>query len=427
MGCIKLALKMLKINYQKTFFYGFSLVCSSAVIFLFFNFLDNKYLGNSIGGGINFASSLSLALILISSATACFANNFYLSKKNEELGIYTLSGAGIGGISLYLIIQNYIIILITMPIGLLISLIANPILNYIIYSSYNITGNLLYISLDGIAFSFVSLIVQTAALTLVNAGYAYRHDILQLIQAEKTMIAPKPASSMRMPIIVYWISAFAPFLLFSKININTDPPLTYLVTTCLGLYGVSGLFRRGLPKLFKKIQLKINLNRPIHLVALGHLSHMIMRLSMLIMIVLVAITSMLCICLTYHIDPTNGTLTKFSYAIIIILVSVCIVNCIMGENLNNGPLHATLFKLGYTKKELVKIIKTETIGLYSLILGILSSYIVSILYFFVINNRITLLVAIGFVVAYFIPITTIGVITYFNYKKVVLAYIEGGN
>lgn len=427
MGKVKFALKMLKLEYQKTFFYGLSLVCSSAVIFLFYNYMDNSVLGNTIGTGKGFSNMLSLAIMLIAAATACFANSFFLSKKMDEIAIYTMSGAGVGGVTIYLIVQNFVIILIAIPIGFIIGYLCNPLLNTLVYHAMNVSGNIWGVSSEAVSMSIITLLTQTAALTVVNAGYAYRHDILQLLNVGRTMRAEPPASSIRMPILVYWITAIIPFYLFFQITVTTNDTMVFLVATSVGLYGVSGLFKRGFPQLIEFIQKRFNMNSKIRLIGFGNLSYAIARTATLIKILIVAIITMICLCLSYYNDLQNSTIIYFSYGVIIFLMSICILYRIFVENSTNGPLYASLYKLGFVKKDLVRIMRFETVGLYGIILGIPTSYIAVILFIFIQHDVIPIQLAIGLVAAYLIPILCIACITYRNYKKVIFDYLKGGH
>ena len=427
MGKAKFALRMLKLEYQKTFFYGLSLVCSSAVIFLFFNYMDNHIIGNEISTGMGFSNLLSLAIMLIASATACFANGFFLSKKNEEIGIYTMSGAGVGGVSIYLIVQNFAIIIAAIPLGFLIGYLANPILNQIVYSSLHITGNLWHISTQAIVMSIITLLTQTAALTVVNAGYAYRHDILQLLHFNNTMKAEAPASSIRMPIIVYWVTALIPLYVFFQVPVASNDTMVFLIVSCIGLYGISGLFKRGLPQLFEFLQRHFNMNHKIRLIGFGNLSYSIARTATLIKIIIVAIICMICLCITYHDDPSNSTLIYFSYGVIIFLMTFCIVYRVIVENSSNGPLFESLYKLGFVRKDLKRIMRFETLGLYGIILFIPTLYIGIILFIYIQHGLLPIAIAVNLVLAYLIPIVLVGLITYQNYKKVIFNYIEGGH
>lgn len=427
MGKAKFALKMLRLEYQKTFFYGVSLICSAAVIFLFFNYMDNPVIGNTMTDGKGFSSMLSLAIMMIACATATFANSFFLSKKNGEIGVYTMSGAGVGGVSIYLIVQNFVLIILAIPTGFILGYLANPVLNSIIYHSLEVTGNIWAWSSEAMLMSIITLFTQTAALTLFNAGYAYRHDILQLLHADDTMLAKAPASSIRMPIIVYWITAFLPLYLFFQIEAKSSETLTYLVAAAVGIYGVSGLFQRGFPRLFEWIQRHFNMNHKIRLIGFGNLSYAISRTATLIKIIIIAIITMVCLCVTYYNDPNNSTLIFFSYGVIIFLMTFCIVNRVLVENSSNGPLFESLYKLGFIKKDLRSIMKFETIGLYGLILFIPTLYISVFLGIFVYHQLLPINIAIFLILAYVLPIVFVGFITYFNYKKVVFRYIEGGN
>ena len=423
MGTVKFALKLLKLEYKKSLFYTLSLMISSAIIFLFYNYMDNIHIGNSMGDGTTFTSILALVIMMIAAATACFANSFFLSKKTGEIAICTMSGAGVGGVTLYLVIQNFTIILIAMPIGLLIGYLCNPLLNAILYQSLGVHANIWYVSLEALVLAIVSLLAQIAALTISNAGFAYRHDILTLLNLNNRMNALPPITAIRMPIIVYWIVTFIPIYVFFKIP---SDPINYIYITMLGLFGVSGLFKRGIPRLIKKIQRQFNIVKSKQLIAFGNFSLSLSKTSLLIQIIILSILVMICLIIDNLKKPQNLTITILSYGIIIFLMSVSILYKVILENSNNVILYQSLYKLGYIKNDLKKIMKLEIILLYSTMLFFPTLYILPMVIRLMSNHVINLSHSIIVILSYLIPIGLTGFIAYFNYKSTILKQLNGG-
>lgn len=424
MGTVKFALRMLKLEYKKSLFYAVSLIISSSVIFLFYNYMDNSLIGNSIESGTSFTSILSLVIMMIAAATACFANSFFLSKKTDEIGIYAMSGAGVGGVSLYLIVQNFTIIFIAMPIGILIGYLCNPLLNTILYQSLNVNANIWFISGEALVMTIISLLAQIAALTVANAGFAYRHDILTLLNLNNRAAALPPSTGIRMPLIVYWLMTILPIIIYFRI----DPdPMNYVYITMLGLIGVSGLFKRGIPKIIKMIQRKCNIVKHNNIIAYGNFSFSLARTSLLIQIIILSILVMICLIVQNINNPQNLTIVILSYAIIIFLMSTSILYKVILENSNNTLLYQSLYKLGYIKNDLKKIMKKEIILLYSIILFFPTLYNTFIMIRFVSSNIIQITTAILLILSYILPIALTGLIAYRNYKTTIFKQLNGGN
>ena len=71
MGTLKFSLKMLRLDFKKCLFYGISLVLSTSIIFVFFNYIDNIYIGNSLSGhGSGSNQILAMFIIIIACANA---------------------------------------------------------------------------------------------------------------------------------------------------------------------------------------------------------------------------------------------------------------------------------------------------------------------------------------------------------------------
>ena len=136
MGVIKMSLRLMKADLRKCIFYGISLTISISIIFVFFNYIDNEILGNTMSGG-SFSQVLALMVIVFAIFNCVFANNFFIAGKTNEIAIYELSGEGVFGIAGYLLVQNFIIILISIIGGFTLGYFFNGLFNRPNYNQLN--------------------------------------------------------------------------------------------------------------------------------------------------------------------------------------------------------------------------------------------------------------------------------------------------
>lgn len=116
-----------------------------------------------------------------------FANSFYLANKSKELAIETLSGGSVLTLANYILTQNFLIMLIAIPIGLVLGYLTIPLINSYLYPRLDATSPIWQIYPAGIGYTIVSLATEMVWLVIVDTGYAYRTEIISLIQADKTM------------------------------------------------------------------------------------------------------------------------------------------------------------------------------------------------------------------------------------------------
>ena len=235
----------------------------------------NEILGNTISGG-SFSQVLALMVIVFAIFNCVFANNFFIAGKTNEIAIYELSGEGVFGIAGYLLVQNFIIILISIIGGFTLGYFFNGLFNSLVYAKMGIVGDIYHISHDGFIWGIVVIGTELFALTMVNTGFAYRTDIKDLLNSENSMnLNVKPD---RIPSLVYWLLYLVPFIIYFNIDLDASK---FMVYTVIGLFGINGLLKKGLSELIIKRQ-KNHLNSKHSLIAYGNLSATIKKSGLLL-------------------------------------------------------------------------------------------------------------------------------------------------
>lgn len=421
MGTLKFSLKMLRLDFKKCFFYGLSLVVSTSIIFVFFNYIDNACIGNSFSEKSGANQILALLIIIIACANACFANSFFISRKTNEIAIASMSGASVFALAGYLLVQNFVIMGLSIPVGFGFGYIFNHFFNQIVYHALNVSANTFYISAEGLVMSIVVVLTEIIALTLVNAGYAYRTEIKTLLTAEESM-TKKTAKAIKTPVIVYWILYFIPIVLFFTIDLE---PMTFVVVSCIGVFGIVGLLKIGISKLITLRQ-QAHLTKANSLIAYGNLSFSIKSTGMLMTIIILSIILFIGLILVNLYNPKDLLIVLLSYGIIIFLMSTSILYKIILETTTRLSLYQSLYKLGYLKSQLKTIMKKEITLLYGVILFFPTSYIAIMLARFIAVDYITFSFGMSLMLAYIIPIMVTAIIAYFVYKRTIIESL-GGN
>lgn len=417
MGTLKFSLKMLRLDFKKCLFYGISLVLSTSIIFVFFNYIDNIYIGNSLSGhGSGSNQILAMFIIIIACANACFANSFFISRKTNEIAIASMSGASVFAVAGYLLVQNFVIMACSIPLGFGIGYVFNHFFNSIVYASLNVTANTYYISGEGLIMTIVVILAEITSLTLSNAGYAYRSEIKTLLNQQQSMRDKNSNIPLKTPVFAYWLVYFIPIFLFFRIELN---PIVFVVVSCIGIFGIMGLLKKGLSAMIRKSQ-KNHLTKPKSLIAFGNLSYSVKSTGLLMAIIILSTILFIGLIISNYNNPKDLLLVLLSYGIIIFLMSTSILYKIILETSTRTTLYQSLYKLGYLKKQLCAIMKQEIILLYSVILFFPTSYIVVMLARFVISSSIPFMFALELVLAYVIPICITAIIAYFVYKKTII-------
>lgn len=140
----------------------------------------------------------------------------------------------------------------------------------------------------------------------------------------------------------------------------------------------------------------------------------------------VAVTGMLAILAANIHSPREFTTGVIGYVVVIVLLVVSIIYKLSMEAMTRKTLFLNLWKIGYTKKELNKIVRQEVISYYFVLILIPLVYIVFISGRFIYYGDMSLQFAFIYVLSYVIPIIISGFITYVQYINAVVKPIKGG-
>lgn len=431
MGAFLFSMKMLKKEYKKTFMYAFTLMFTIAACLIFFNIMANETLvvnetvrggGNWVQVSVPLTTGLAFLIIIFCSAMIIFANNFYLTKKTKELAITTMSGASFGDMNFYLIYQNFAITLIVMPLGLLLGYIFCVLSNYVMYDYLNMNTSIFIVSGEAFFNTFITVLAMIGALILYSSGYVYRHDI-QFMLSTQTVNNHEDHRIIRLPKMFYLLVYIVGILLmiFSEYSISI-----FIFPCFVGILGAGGIMSHVLPDIFAKIKKKKLITNQILLVSVSNLAYSLKQSILLVSLYCISCTSMIALLVSQQNDIKNFLMVVIGFVITIVLLSLGILYKYFSEAIQRQILFFNLYKLGYTRDKIKKIIKYEVIYYYLIITLIPLIYIGIILTRCYIHHDIHLIFGLLIVFVEILTPIVIGVITYINYKNTVLKIIEEG-
>lgn len=417
MGTIKFALRMLKADFKKSLFYCGSLIFSTMIVFVFFNMTANPvYGGDPSGKSQSFTTILSLIVVIIAMVMAFFANSFYLANKSKELAIETLSGGSVLTLANYILTQNFLIMLIAIPIGLVLGYLTIPLINSYLYPRLDATSSIWQIYPAGIGYTIVSLATEMVWLVIVDTGYAYRTEIISLIQAEKTM-NPKSKGMIKLPDFVFVLLYVLPMILILTLE---EEATMYLAISCIGLFGISGILKAVMPKMLRRVVQNKYYNHPHKIISINNLNHSLKQATTLIQMVIISATFLVCFMCVYFENPQQLVIILMSYAVLTFMMAVSITYKVMIEAMQRKLSFRHLKMIGYVTKDLKKVIAQEVFGLYAVIIIFPLLYFIAILFKFVVAGKITGIFGLGILLFYILIFVIAGFISYFIYQKIVL-------
>jgi hypothetical protein len=431
MGVLLFSLKMLKREYKKAMIYALTLMFTISVCYIFFDIMSNDLLvSHEIARGgsswqemsIPITTILAFLIIMFCCAMIIFANNYFLMSKTKELAIMATSGMNFFDLTLYLVYQTITIVLVVSPFGLLLGYLFSCITRFIMYSQLNISASLFSVSSVPFINTFFSILAMLFAVLLYSSGYVHRNGISEMLSVQ-TVNDHNDTRIFKLPrwtyLVIFIIGVL--LMLFSEYSVGI-----FILPAFVGIIGANGVLKYILPDIFTKIKQKKYLNHQIMLISLSNLSYSLKKSIFLVSLYSMSTTVMSALLISQQSNVKEFMTSVIGYAVIILLLSIGLMYKYIGEAMNRKIFFFNLYKLGYTRNKIKKIISKEVNYYYLLIMVIPFLYVLIMVLRCYIHQDITLFFIFILLIILIIPTFIISFITNYSYKKVVFDVLEEG-
>ena len=286
----KLSLSNIKKSFKDYAIYFITLIMG-VCIFYIFNSIDSQTamleLSSSQGEMVILLQSLlsyvSVFVSVILGFLIIYASRFLIKKRNKEFGIYMMLGMSKRKISLLLLIETFLIGLISLGIGLLLGIILSQITSIFVANMFEV--NMIKFAFNFSKTALIKTIIYYGIIYLVvmifNTVIINKNKLINLLQASRKQEKIKIKNSyvciilfilsVGMLAIAYYMVTDGLFkLLNNDINILLLPISLGIVGTIIFFYSISGMLLKILSKcygiyyknlntfVFKQISSKIN-------------------------------------------------------------------------------------------------------------------------------------------------------------------------
>jgi hypothetical protein len=199
-----------------------------------------------------------------------------------------------------------------------------------------------------------------------------------------------------------------------------------LFPCCIGTLGIGGMLKYCFPALFKKIKERRLIADKLWLIALSNLYASLRRAVLLIEIYAISSSVMIAIMISQQENPREMITTIIGFIVVILLLLASILYKYTMEATTRHMFYYNLYKLGYTYRQLLSIIKKEVISFYVILIGLPLFYIGITLIRAFLHQGITLSFFITVFLAQILPALLAGILTYISYKNSVLLVLKEG-
>lgn len=374
------AMKSLKNDFSRSFFYWLTFMLTTMFTFLFFCIATSSEIGLSFFG----ASTGTVLNVTLFSVAVCvievfFANDFFVKTKSKALAIQLICGAKFVQLAEYLLAQTFILLALAIPAGVILSVVLLPIVNMILSSflgasfSAGITAG----AAGGTLFVVIMLVFWT---TYLNLAYAYRNNAQTLLneQGEKNKSQQSFLSTIKLDVSIggskgahiagflqkfFWVLLSLFFYIGPLVFIFRNPENIFIFSVA-NMFGFLLCIKHIINPLLHYLLNEGRVDKPKSVAVLGFLRTDIKIMK--VNIILVVLSSV--ILLSTFVTSNDGAMTLMlillSYVIINILLSLAVMFKFATDILGRKKYFITMGQLGYTKGALKSIVFEETTLFY---------------------------------------------------------------
>lgn len=432
MNILTFALMMLKKQWKESIGYVLVLMLSILVSFIFTDLIDNQLLidGDLAAGygtwqsvKVPLSKGLPFIIIFVCWIMILYASQYYFNKKTKEFALLAISGSSSFDISKYSLYQVILILCIDTPIAFLIGTCLLPVIYFYMYRYLNINYIFYQVPISTYLNTLASLIPIVMVIFLSITGFIRAHSIQELTgrsQDIKEVKNKEKRLKNSVYLLIYIIGIM--LMIFQKHSL-----VIYIAPTVIGISSMIGIINQGIPSFIKNWNNRKGIEKKYSFIALSNYSVSLRGCTYLIMCMVLLIAVLLPILISQK-PYTNEYITNImSYIVMIILLVIGIVYKFCTHILMRKKEFECLSRIGYTRIELLKIIKKEIYVLYATIILLPLPYILVIGTRFMIYEDLSIQLFIFLLGIYMIPVIISSFVTYHLYKKIMMISRKGEN
>lgn len=420
------SIEMLLKDWRTNIFYLLIIAIVSATTFVFGNISYDKNLKaemvtNQFGSLVPRYSEFIIMIVLgFSLFLAIYAYLYVLKNKSQELKLIKLTGSSEKKMMCFLIAQNIVLLVLGSIFGLIIGFIINPLVNYIIFSFLNLSKSIFFFDVRVCFDCFKINIFTLFITTILGIGYVHRNEIKDL-SIEKSDWT-KDRRMIKLPTglhILLYCLGLVMFMTAEKYTILFGAVFYSMIGCC----GASGLIRKKICMILKDFINRTEETDKIKYIAINSLIYTLKQSYLLILGLLFTSTSMMAWTVTCISEPKEFIVSLISFVFSLILLYGCVMLEFLSKFKEKKLNLLFLWKCGYTKDDIKKIIVLEIFYFFLIIFIFSLIYILLMLIRFAYLDVLSLLTAGTFLFIYvFITLGAV-ILTIFcvskNYKTLI--------
>ncbi|MEO2508014.1 FtsX-like permease family protein [Clostridium paraputrificum] len=382
MGVFKYIFLTIKNDLKENYFYMITMTMSIAIIFVSFNIIYNEEIVPQRSYEYTILSILGVVVLSVLILFMIFANSYYLEDKYKEYGVITLSGKSTFEIFIIISVRNLIMSLVAILFGCILGYVINPIIMRKVLQMINIENPTTYVCTQSLAITIIMTIVECLVVFLINSGQIYKKKIKELIIKKKSSFIPNVKRS-KMKTYIYIIFYFIPLISLLLPVSRKDIAFVMLAAIVTSIFGIQGVVRYVIPNALADYKNKTFITDKIKLIIISNLYASIKRSTSLVLMYIITAVVTIVVIGQYQEYSVINTFALASFIFVVVILNFTIMYKFFIEAYRRKENFEQLRLMGYSYKEISKIILLEVTAYY-LIVNIL--VLIQIILIFLASN-----------------------------------------
>ncbi len=416
---IKDALRSLKNNLSRAFFYWLTFVLTSAFIFLFFNISMGEELGVTfVYSHDDLATTVTIFVVIICSIDIFFANDFFVKNKAKDLAVRLVCGATYLQLAGYLLIQTFLLLAVAVPVGVILSLLAIPFMNmWLAANSYMLT---IGVHFNAVVVTIIVLVFVIFWTTILNLSFAYRNAASMMLNSGTMLKLNGGSFFMKMPTVmgnvkkVGSIVMFVAPLLILWLNWNMIS-----ILAVIGMVGLNSMIKQVLIPLSYELIDNRKLDHPDLVAYMGFLRSDLQNMKLNLMLHIVSVVILISLLVTVNESGLEMMLVMLSYVVLNILQAMCVMFRFSTETVVRRKFFMTLAQIGFLPEQLVGIVRKEVGTFYGFAMITALLYLVDIFLVLAKEGIALAGMAPALLALFIVPMVVCGFFSYRYYLRIV--------
>ena len=416
------ALKSIRKDFSKAFFYWLIFVLTTMFIYLFFNISMSDPTVDPINNTGNTITYVIIIVVILCSVDILFANDFYVKLKGKDLAVRLICGGRFIQIASFLMIQTMLLLVLAIPLGILLSYMAIPMVNSVLALSNH--GFLVTAHADAAMNATIIILYVVFWIILLNMSFAYRNAVGMLMNPSGITGSSEPMT-FSVGLIKIKIRQTIDVLLFLVpiILIYFNRNLS-VICSLIGMVGLNFCLSNVIaPWLSRQTSQKM-VEHPRMVAALGFVRRDLKVLRNNIFL-FIACAVVLVSMLVNSLDNDIAMMTiLLSYIVMTFLQGLALMFKFGTEVSLRRRLFMTLNHIGFMKEDQEIIIRREVKYVYGFILAITLLYVINILLVYTAAGDLSWKMSLFLMAGAVIPLILCGFINLFLYRRAVFPKLK---